>query len=363
MNWKKQWLNELSEKAPKAEKLNVTPNGGGTVALKKKAGITTVAIVAFLALFPIIFLCLWFTVFKQPTDVDFGGDFVAVEINPSVVFSLDKNGKVEKAVSLNGDADLILSNENAKSAIIGKSVNDALNAYVDYAAKLGYVNLLLDAVKVSGTSEKTVDKAISSLENHLKKDGIYSAVVNGGYDGENVAKLCGSKAELGEIAKKIKDMESFAFENEAKFLTFDAILEKYKKEILLMPEIKNYIVEVLCSEKSPLDERVKTQVRDLAQNYPEEFLEKLEEWKKRAEAIAPSFADSVLDFIDLPKTLNEYFEKVVKAIKYDFEKKLSENMPKYNLPREEITTEAYEEFLKGIEETYGSVEKFWESKR
>ncbi len=363
MNWKKQWLNELSEKAPKAEKLNVTPNGGGTVALKKKAGITTVAIVAFLALFPIIFLSLWFTVFKQPTDVDFGGDFVAVEINPSVVFSLDKNGKVEKAVSLNGDADLILSNENAKSAIIGKSVNDALNAYVDYAAKLGYVNLLLDAVKVSGTSEKTVDKAISSLENHLKKDGIYSAVVNGGHDGKNVAKLCGSKAELGEIAKKIKDMESFAFENEAKFLTFDAILEKYKKEILLMPEIKNYIVEVLCSEKSPLDERVKTQVRDLAQNYPEEFLEKLEEWKKLAEAIAPSFAYSILDFIDLPKTLNEYFEKVVKAIKYDFEKKLSVNMPKYNLPREEITTEAYEEFLKGIEETYGSVEKFWESKR
>lgn len=363
MNWKKQWLNELSEKAPKAEKLNVTPNGGGTVALKKKAGITTVAIVAFLALFPIIFLSLWFTVFKQPTDVDFGGDFVAVEINPSVVFSLDKNGKVKKAVSLNGDADLILSNENAKSAIIGKGVNDALNAYVDYAAKLGYVNLLLDAVKVSGTSEKTVDKAISSLENHLKKDGIYSAVVNGGHDGKNVAKLCGSKAELGEIAKKIKDMESFAFENEAKFLSFDAILEKYKKEILLMPEIKNYIVEVLCSEKSPLDERVKTQVRDLAQNYPEEFLEKLEEWKKLAEAIAPSFAYSVLDFIDLPKTLNEYFEKVVKAIKYDFEKKLSVNMPKYNLPREEITTEAYEEFLKGIEETYGSVEKFWESKR
>ncbi len=348
---------------PKTEKLNVTPNGGGTVALKKKAGITTVAIVAFLALFPIIFLSLWFTVFKQPTDVDFGGDFVAVEINPSVVFSLDKNGKVEKAVSLNGDADLILSNENAKSAIIGKSVNDALNAYVDYAAKLGYVNLLLDAVKVSGTSEKTVDKAISSLENHLKKDGIYSAVVNGGHDGKNVAKLCGSKAELGEIAKKIKDMESFAFENEAKFLTFDAILEKYKKEILLMPEIKNYIVEVLCSEKSPLDERVKTQVRDLAQNYPEEFLEKLEEWKKLAEAIAPSFAYSILDFIDLPKNLNEYFEKVVKAIKYDFEKKLSVNMPKYNLPREEITTEAYEEFLKGIEETYGSVEKFWESKR
>ena len=362
MNWKKQWLNELERQAPKAEQLNITPNGGGTAALKKKAGVTAVSCFALVAIFLTVFLCLWFCVFNQANDV-FAGNFVTVEINPSVLLSLDENGKVIKAVSLNDDADVILSDESAQRDIVGKDLKTAVNAYVDYAAKLGYVNLLSDAVKIYGTDKDTVDNAVGSLQNYLKKDGIFAVVVNGGADIEKIARNCSAEnATLEDIANSVKKLNSLNIENATTNLNLEELIDEYKSKILKDKTIKEYIKDLICSEENVfLSDMQKEFIKYLIEN-DENFFEAIGDIIEQLEATCPEIADSINAIINLPKNRDEFISKVIGAAKINFDTNLKSNKENYDLPRLEISDEDYELFISGIIETYGTLENFWAKK-
>ena len=306
MNWKRQWLNELERQAPKAEQLNITPNGGGTAALKKKAGITAVSCFALVAIVLTVFLCLWFCVFNQTTDV-FSGNFVTVEINPSVILSLDENGKVIKAVSLNDDADVILSDESAQGEIVGKDLKTAVNAYVDYAAKLGYVDLLSDAVKIYGTDKDTVDNAVRSLRNYLKKDGIFAVVVNGGVDIEKIAQNCSAEnVTLAGIANSVKKLNSLNIENATVNLTLEELIDEYKSKILQDKTIKEYIKNLICSEENVfLSDTQKELVKFLIEN-DENFFEDIDDIINQLETACPEIAENINAIINFPKNRDEF---------------------------------------------------------
>ena len=130
----------------------------------------------------------------------------ALEINPAVSFVTDKDGTVRAANSPNADADAVLSDESTLNAIKGKSLNEAVVAYTDTAARLGYIDLntAAGAVRLSGSEEKEqklLSGAAEGLRGYFKNKGAYVAVV------EEIVGVSGMGEILGvEGAKQTSDL-------------------------------------------------------------------------------------------------------------------------------------------------------------
>ncbi len=130
----------------------------------------------------------------------------AFEINPAVSFVTDSEGKVLSVNSLNADADVVLSDESTLNAIKGKSLDEAVVAYTDTAARLGYLDLntAAGAVRLSGSEgkcQKLLSDAAENLCGYFKDKGAYVAVA------EDVVGV----SEMGEIlgvagAKQTSDL-------------------------------------------------------------------------------------------------------------------------------------------------------------
>lgn len=103
---------------------------------------------------------------------------VTVDINPSIELIVDEEQKVVAVSALNDDGSIIIAGE----AIVGKSVEDAVNLIVNVSTETGYlvkgeVEATADTVKisVSGDSEyakKLNDKLQESTNKFLEKNGI-----------------------------------------------------------------------------------------------------------------------------------------------------------------------------------------------
>lgn len=130
----------------------------------------------------------------------------ALEINPDVSFVTDSEGTVLGVNSLNADADVVLSDDSTLNAIKGKPLSEAVVAYTDTAARLGYIDLntAADAVRLSGSEgkeQKLLSGAAENLRGYFKNKGAYVAVA------ENVVGV----SEMGEIlgvagAKQTSDL-------------------------------------------------------------------------------------------------------------------------------------------------------------
>ena len=130
----------------------------------------------------------------------------ALEINPAVSFVTDTDGTVLSVNSLNADADVVLSDESTLNAIKGKSLDEAVVAYTDTAARLGYIDLntAVGAVRLSGSEgkgQKLLSGAAENLRGYFKDKGAYVAVA------EDVVGV----SEMGEIlgvagAKQTSDL-------------------------------------------------------------------------------------------------------------------------------------------------------------
>lgn len=83
---------------------------------------------------------------------------VTIEINPKATFVLSNDGVVESVVAMNADADIILSSKSRIDNIKGKPIEVAVQTFVDYSARLGYVNLSgEDAIRLSSTGDMKDD--------------------------------------------------------------------------------------------------------------------------------------------------------------------------------------------------------------
>ena len=111
----------------------------------------------------------------EPSNV---GAF-ALEINPRAVFTVDERGIVTAVIAGNEDADVILSGEKRKKELEGKPIEDAMEIFVDYAAKLGYLNLESgDIIRVSACNEGENSAAIGNrLTSYFCNKGVYVAVL------------------------------------------------------------------------------------------------------------------------------------------------------------------------------------------
>ncbi len=157
--------------AEKPKKENRTNNLGS----RKTAVWSAVAVAACMVT---VLICLAATgVFRSEEDY---GYVFKLEINPSVAFLTDREGKVTSVNALNADADVVLSDAGVLTEIEGEPLSEAVVTYTDAAARLGYLDLDADenVVRFSGTDGKSsvIDEAANSLGEYFKAKGFYVAV-------------------------------------------------------------------------------------------------------------------------------------------------------------------------------------------
>jgi hypothetical protein len=234
--WKKRWEEELDAKIPaldekvknapivtaqKQEQQEKQENQGNQsffvrtsevfYAYKKRiyAGVATLA-AAFLA------LCVALPLFNAPVNES----VISVEINPCAVFSVDKKGFVMAVVAGNSDADVILSGGRAEK-MKGKTIEQATEVFVDYAARLGYLNLSAtdktSAVRVSGCgNEKALKRVGEKLEAYFQEKGAYAAVIKESVSSEELCSRVGMevKENIEEFAANLKELPTLFTQRE-----------------------------------------------------------------------------------------------------------------------------------------------------
>ncbi|MGN0813381.1 MAG: hypothetical protein ACI4MQ_07735 [Candidatus Coproplasma sp.] len=191
-SWKKQLNEEFDRTVPalKDEIKNapiITANQidgsvvqNGNTLVKRRIGIGSVCAAAVIAL---VFMFMWlFGVFNTPTVPAIDRFVFTLEINPTVAFVTDKDGRVQSVNALNEDADVILSDDSTLNKLKNVPLSESIVTYTDSAAQLGYLDLSADktAVRLSSSSEtdETLLATISeSLQSYFMTNGIYAVVV------------------------------------------------------------------------------------------------------------------------------------------------------------------------------------------
>ena len=119
-NWKRKWREELDEVMPNLkESVQAYPipekQNGESLPVRKPFVFGSKFYAIATAIFAVILAVCLTLVFalRSPTQVTpVATSYAAiVEINPKVMFSVDKSGKVTAVIALNEDADVILSSE------------------------------------------------------------------------------------------------------------------------------------------------------------------------------------------------------------------------------------------------------------
>lgn len=375
-SWKKRWRRELDEKIPplseqtRETQMRVSRKRGvfEWFSLYKKR------IFACLAGGLAAALCLCLTLphiltpqnpsnsvqsTPQPsTPTQAGYTMLAVEINPSAVFCVDNNGKVVSVIASNADADLIFSNETRVQEMTGKTVDEAAGIFVDYAAKLGFLQLSqTSAIRVTACTDDALVSAVrTAVEEYFKNKGALGVVVERKVEwnafcedfaipkGEDLAKTVENAAKLSTLySQRIEDWENAYGELFAAELTAAAqmIKEKYREQM----------IEYLIST-----------------GIPEDLLEyALDAWSD--EELVQLATRLHLDLpipeslLSPPQNENEYREKIREYFITRYEERINAHKDEYQTQRPAIEDKDYQQYLDEIIEEYGSLESYWEKRK
>ena len=123
---------------------------------------------------------------------------VLLEINPSVLLLTDKKGNVTGVKAMNSDADVILSDKQFTESLLGKSLAESSELFIDSAAKLGYLNLDENYNAVKFTAQKdgaSLDSGVAAAENYFRRKGVYSVVLKEITSTEEMAEKTGVSAK------------------------------------------------------------------------------------------------------------------------------------------------------------------------
>lgn len=204
MNWKNKWKKELNSVVPKlSDTVLNTPTEKVEIKserVKSRRKFISFGALSFAAVL-VLTLVVGFYLLQPPTVPE---TVFAVEINPAAAFVLDKNDKVKSVTAINSDADVILSSEENLNEIIGKSANQAVEKFVDIAAKYGYIDLsditgqtTLAAVRISSCGAKNFESLRASVESFLSGKGIPSVVFTQKVEERDFYDIIGIEKEQG----------------------------------------------------------------------------------------------------------------------------------------------------------------------
>ena len=114
-------------------------------------------------------------------------DYVMVDINPSITFIIDEDGKVDSFVLNNEDAEIVA----VDLELIGLDVEDALELYLDAAIEAGYIDVDAENNAIFVTTDEDEDEEDSinerirgRAEQFMQERGIGAAIIRGKIDDE-----------------------------------------------------------------------------------------------------------------------------------------------------------------------------------
>jgi hypothetical protein len=156
------------------------------------------------------------------------------------VFTVDENGTVTAVVAGNEDADVILSSKNRKNQMEGKPIADAMEVFVDYAARLGYLDLQSgDMIRLSVCDEAGMEQLVyDRLTAYFRKKGLYVAVLTEKVSAQSFCERIGgiSASALNQIVKSFETLPVLYTERKAEEKTVTELqtiyLEEHPKEEL-----------------------------------------------------------------------------------------------------------------------------------
>ena len=275
---------------------------------------------------------------------------VMLEINPSVIFSVDENGIVSNVVATNADADVILSDPERLSALEGILISDALKHFVDFAAQFGYLDLSQQSVvRISScvdeqvqADDQLVDSLKDDLETYFQKSGAYIAVVA---ERLNLQDFCRQanvvQAEnLEMFLQGIKDMPAFYFDRHK-----DLWEQSYEQAVAVQSRLDELLAVLLSS--SEISDQMKKFFADNMTSHLEIICSLLQ------------LDTEKIKFFETPATYEEYLER----IRVHCEEMAEIHKESYEKPRQELSSDDYAAYIESIIEQYGSLEAYWENKK
>lgn len=275
-NWKKSWLKELDSITPKlsdevkdapipARGETVVNNGGVAVKARYNSKILIITVAAILLCLAIAGLAVF--VPKKPSASVF-----TVEINPTVNFVTDGSGTVTGVMAVNGDADVILSAEEVYQNLLGKKIDEAVTLYVDYAAKLGYLDISKDgaAVRISGCKDSRPDKLLSginaALQGYFTQKGVYAVAITEAVDLTEYKLRSGllNVNSLTDAVKTVTDSKTLTLQRNAEKMSAEQLQSSYKDLIgdyddFMLSNIKDNVNKIV---KSVADVRKLTELNE-----------------------------------------------------------------------------------------------------
>lgn len=181
-------------------------------------------------------------------------EVISVEVNPQAVFAVNNEGIVTAVNAVNQDADVVLAEERYMD-MQGKTVQEAVEIFVDYTAKLGYLDLNAQgAVRVTSCVENgRLDEVGDALQSYFMDKGAYVAVAKETVEIDAFCQrvnmeVCDSVQALKSSVERIPAL-TFLRETEGK--TEEELQEIYTKNVPF-EEVKN----LFCATLSDVEKRV-----------------------------------------------------------------------------------------------------------
>lgn len=262
MNWKKRWKKQLNEKLPslredvKEERIPVTEIPKQSIVSRLKTWFLANKKHVYAGAAACLAIVVTLSV-TLPIALTSGGDtstsstVFSLEINPSAVFVVDGDREITAVVATNSDADVILSSSERVGEIEGKSLEVGVGKYVEYAAKLGYLDYDGDAIRLTacGGDKARSNEVKSVVEEGLMQQGVRSVVV---YERVGIAKFSqrtglSLSSNIKEVASTLtKKTESYAIRVAEESQNDD--WESMYWDIVTKEEVKEYLEEVVQSD-------------------------------------------------------------------------------------------------------------------
>lgn len=271
---------------------------------------------------------------------------VLVEINPSVVFSVDEQGSVVTVVAANADADVVLADEERQASYIGIPIASAVERFVEDAAYLGYLDLdEPSAIRISSCLEgnETFDDDLQQqLQSYFRHTGAYVAVASERLDPEGFCRRAGLSLTQTpqELLAMVAETSAFFFERHE-----DVWEETYAQAMDLQARLEQIFQRLF---DLPL----------LSQERKQELVDNAMENLQLIFSLLGIDEEKIAEF-QTPASCEEYLQR----IRTYCQEKAEAYQQKPDGSRKEISQEDYDAYLKQIMDQFGSLEKYWEEKK
>jgi len=238
IGWKRKWKSEIDSTISRFEGESARAKERPTFILKRRF---ISALACCFALIVAVYAC--FTLIKPaPTD----SSVVLLEINPSIAFVVDDEGKVSSYSATNADADVVLA---SGLKLKGKTLTKSVELFVHKSCELGFADFNSDVIRLSSTADVT--KCKNKLEDLFVKENINVYIDTQKLNAKDFAELVGVNGEnTKQIINNVKKLPEKFFDEHKNLLSSITVIREQIDDMLFyvtmyMPEKAGRISELV----------------------------------------------------------------------------------------------------------------------